>query len=63
MSSAHSRLHDIDVSPASAVDRTTVFKQDRPRHIDRYISFFGDADGAPSARHETATESGWSLPS
>ena len=64
MSSAHTRLHDIDASPASSGDRETLFKPDRPRHIDRYISFFGDdADGSPSPRHEAATESGWGLPS
>lgn len=42
MSSANSRSHDAASSAAPAVDRTPLFKQDRPRHIDRYISFFGD---------------------
>jgi len=31
-------------APAPA-DRTNLFKEDRPRHIDQYISFFGDGDG------------------
>ena len=41
MSSARSRTHGVGGSDPTD-DRTTLFKQDRPRHIDRYISFFGD---------------------
>jgi hypothetical protein len=41
MSSARSRLHGVEVSNPID-DRTALFKQDRPRRIDQYISFFGD---------------------
>jgi hypothetical protein len=40
--------HDVDGTPTLAVDRTPLFKEDRPRHIDRYISFFGE-DSEPGA--------------
>ena len=29
------------------IDRVTLFKEDRPRRIDRVISFFGDASDDP----------------
>lgn len=42
MSAANSRSHALSASPAPA-DATTLFKEDRPRRIDRFISFFGES--------------------
>jgi hypothetical protein len=42
MSSANS--HAFSASPAPA-ERAPLFKDDRPRRIDRFISFFGDTQG------------------
>ena len=41
MAVANSRAHALDASPAPS-EHATLFKEDRPRHIDRFISFFGD---------------------
>ncbi|MBM4440020.1 MAG: hypothetical protein FJ027_06350 [Candidatus Rokubacteria bacterium] len=38
MAAANARSHVLSPSPAS----TALFKEDRPRRIDRFISFFGD---------------------
>lgn len=43
MSAANSRSHALSASPALTADRDTFFKEDRPRRIDRVISFFGDS--------------------
>jgi len=40
MAAANARGHVLSPSPAS----TELFKEDRPRRIDRFISFFGDDD-------------------
>ena len=50
-------------APAPA-DRTTLFKEDRPRHIDQYISFFGDGDGSDACGEELldTLSSGWAEP-
>ena len=40
MSAANSRAHAVTAS--APLDRSTLFKEDRPRHIDQFISFFGD---------------------
>jgi hypothetical protein len=42
MSAVNSRSHALSASPA-LVDATPLFKEDRPRRIDRVISFFGDS--------------------
>ena len=42
MSAANTPPNEID-APELGPER--LFKEDRPRHIDRYISFFGDEDG------------------
>jgi hypothetical protein len=53
MSVANSPQHDnVAGAAVPAVERKPLFKEDRPKHIDRYISFFGeegdqDAVGAP----------------
>lgn len=44
MSAANARPDAAAVSPAST-DRTNLFKEDRPRRIDRFISFFGESAG------------------
>ena len=41
MSAANSRAHAVS-APASS-DHSPLFKEDRPRRIDRVISFFGDS--------------------
>lgn len=41
MSVANSRAHASIASPASS--ESNLFKEDRPRRIDRFISFFGDS--------------------
>jgi len=47
MSAANSRSYDaLAASPAPAAERTNLFKEDRPRRIDRFISFFGDGEDA-----------------
>ena len=38
----------IDIAPVPVVDRTPLFKEDRPRHIDQFISFFGEEREEPS---------------
>ncbi len=43
MAAANSHSHAIVASPAP-IERTSLFKEDRPRQIDRFISFFGSAD-------------------
>jgi hypothetical protein len=45
MAAANSYSHAF-VSPES-VERTSLFKEDRPRQIDRFISFFGSAGDDP----------------
>jgi hypothetical protein len=40
MAAANSRAHAITAS--AQIDRSPLFKEDRPRRIDRVISFFGD---------------------
>ena len=42
MSAANSRSHAAEASPASGSEHSSLFKEDRPRRIDRVISFFGD---------------------
>ena len=46
MSAANSRAHAVSAAPTST-DSQKLFKEDRPRRIDRFISFFGEtnADG------------------
>ena len=41
MSAVHSRAH---ATTASAPAHSVLFKEDRPRRIDRVISFFGDSE-------------------
>jgi hypothetical protein len=44
---ANSRSYDAPtVSSALSAERTNLFKEDRPRRIDRFISFFGDGQDA-----------------
>jgi hypothetical protein len=43
MSAANSRSHAFSASPAPAAESTTLFKEDRPRRIDQFISFFGES--------------------
>ena len=45
MSAANSRAHAAEASPAPAAQHSSLFKEDRPRRIDRVISFFGDGQG------------------
>jgi hypothetical protein len=45
MAAANSHSHAL-ASPES-VERTSLFKEDRPRQIDRFISFFGSAGDDP----------------
>jgi hypothetical protein len=42
---ANSHSHALSASPAP-VEAVSFFKEDRPRRIDRFISFFGDTDDA-----------------
>lgn len=46
MATANSHSHAILASPAP-IERTSLFKEDRPRQIDRFISFFGSAGDDP----------------
>ena len=46
MAAANSHSHAL-ASPESVVERTSLFKEDRPREIDRFISFFGSAGDDP----------------
>jgi hypothetical protein len=47
MSVANSRSYDAPtVSSALSTEGTNLFKEDRPRRIDRFISFFGDGQDA-----------------
>jgi hypothetical protein len=45
MSAANSRSHALDAVSAPEAERPPLFKEDRPRRIDRFISFFGDDQG------------------
>ena len=45
MAAANSHAHATLTSSAS--ERTTLFKEDRPRHIDSFISFFGSEHDDP----------------
>jgi hypothetical protein len=42
MSAANSRSHALTESPTPVLE-PALFKHDRPRRIDRYISFFGES--------------------
>lgn len=42
MAAANAHAHALDASPTST--EHTLFKDDRPRRIDRFISFFGDGE-------------------
>ena len=45
MAAVNQRAHTLDVASDHEGARA-LFKEDRPRHIDQFISFFGiDADG------------------
>jgi hypothetical protein len=46
MAAANSHSHAPVASDESA-ERTSLFKEDRPRQIDRFISFFGSAGDDP----------------
>ena len=60
MSAANSRSHAMAASRASG-DAQSLFKEDRPRRIDRFISFFGDADDDGSDHSfELASSDRWS---
>jgi hypothetical protein len=41
MAVANSRAHAVSAAPTS-LDSQKLFKEDRPRRIDRFISFFGE---------------------
>ncbi len=41
MSAVNSRGHALDIATEDLA-HPTLFKEDRPRRIDRFISFFGD---------------------
>jgi len=43
MSAANSRAHADSAWPASS--DSNLFKEDRPRRIDKFISFFGETSG------------------
>lgn len=45
MAAANAHAYALGASPTSP--EHTLFKEDRPRHIDRFISFFGD--GGPES--------------
>lgn len=45
MAVVNSRVDVVLASP-DATEQHRLFKPDRPRHIDRFISFFGDEDAA-----------------
>ena len=58
--SANSRAHAVAASPTSTASKN-LFKEDRPRRIDRFISFFGDAsDDAASEGYESFSRDRWS---
>jgi hypothetical protein len=60
MSAANSRSHAMAASRASS-DSQSLFKEDRPRRIDRVISFFGDTEGDGSDQpFEMARSDRWS---
>jgi hypothetical protein len=46
MAAANSHSHAL-VTSDEPVERTSLFKEDRPRQIDRFISFFGSAGDDP----------------
>ena len=46
MSAANARLQTFAAPPSRILDVTALFKEDYPRRIDRFISFFGDARSA-----------------
>ena len=56
MSAANSRAHAI--SAASSTE--SLFKEDRPRRIDRVISFFGDDDDVCGERLLDSFDDAWS---
>ena len=45
MALSAARTHSHPVEWGEAQQRTSLFKEDRPRRIDQVISFFGDAGG------------------
>jgi len=55
MAIANPRPEAIVVSSGSRAT-SPLFKEDRPRRIDQFISFFGDTDEA--AHHDAAPEQG-----
>jgi hypothetical protein len=42
----HARLVALELVTSSPVRRLKLVKADRPRHIDRYIDYFGDRTAA-----------------
>ena len=59
MSAANSRSHAMAASRASS-DSQSLFKEDRPRRIDRVISFFGETEGDGSVQSfEIASTDRW----
>ena len=60
MSAANSRSHAMAASRASS-DAKSLFKEDRPRRIDRVISFFGETEGDGSDQSfELSSSDRWS---
>ena len=60
MSAANFRSHAMAASRASS-DSESLFKEDRPRRIDRVISFFGETAGDGSDQgFEIASSDRWS---
>jgi hypothetical protein len=57
MAAANSRMHALAASPALDTETVSLFKKDRPRHIDRFISFFGDDRNDTDACGEALLES------
>ena len=49
MSAANSRAHAVAGAATIETESKNLFKEDRPRRIDRFISFFGDHDDEASA--------------
>jgi len=62
---ANARSHAMSATPAQT-ERTNLFKEDKPRRIDRVISFFGDTSADDDVCGDELLESfngggdGWS---
>ena len=60
MSAANSRAHAVAGAATIEIESKNLFKEDRPRRIDRFISFFGDSHDEDASGAESFSPDRWS---